>query len=120
MNVQPPKHQRLEEFLLRLTAAPPEASGDAALDLIATILTQVEDELTDIPADPQRWMTDGRLYPPQPDSRREVAEHPDVARYRSRAHNIFIRTNGAIEIRDLTDQVLFRKTGADGKHVWKE
>jgi hypothetical protein len=95
------------------------ASSEEALDLIASTLTAVEDELTEIPADFTRWMTDGRMYPPQPDSRREVPDYPQVTRYRSRAHNTFIASNGAIEIRDLADQVLFRKAGADGKHVWK-
>lgn len=102
-----------------MAAALPATSSEAALEIIAATLTAVEDDLTDIPADPTRWMTDGRMYPPQPDSRREVPEHPEVTRFRSRAHNTFISRNGAIEIRDLADQVLFRKAGADGKHVWK-
>jgi hypothetical protein len=117
--LQTPKHERLEEFFHRLASASAATSSAAALDLIAATLTAVEDDLTDVPADPERWMTDGRMYPPQPDSRREVSEYPEVTRYRSRAHNTFIRSNGAIEIRDLADQVLFRKAGADGKHVWK-
>jgi hypothetical protein len=117
--LQTPKQERLQEFFRRLARASAVPSGEAALELIAVTLTAVEDELTDIPADPERWMTDGRMYPPQPDSRREVPEHPEVTRYRSRAHNTFVRSNGAIEIRDLSDQVLFRKAGADGKHVWK-
>lgn len=102
-----------------MASAAPAESGEAALDLIVSTLTAVEDELTDIPADLTRWMTDGRMYPPQPDSRREVVDHPEVTRYRSRAHNTFISTTGAIEIRNLADEVLFRKAGADGKHVWK-
>jgi hypothetical protein len=102
-----------------MAIAPPATSAEEALDLIASTLTAVEDELTEIPADPTRWMTDGRMYPPQPDSRREVPDHLQVTRYRSRAHNTFVATNGSIEIRDLADHVLFRKAGADGKHVWK-
>jgi hypothetical protein len=102
-----------------MAEAPATTSAEAALELIALTLNAVEDDLTDIPADPDRWMTDGRMYPPQSDSRREVREHPNVVRYRSRAHNTFIGINGAIEIRDLMDGVLFRKAGADGKHVWK-
>jgi len=117
--LQAPKHERLQEFFRRLENAAAASSHDAALNLIATTLTAVEDEFTEVPADPTRWMTDGRMYPPQPDSRREVSEQSDVTRYRSRAHNTFIRTNGAIEIRNLADEVLFRKVGADGKHVWK-
>jgi len=117
--LQTPKHERLEEFFRRLGSAPAATSSETALNLIAATLTAVEDDLTDVPADPERWMTDGRMYPPQPDSRREVPEHPEVTRYRSRAHNTFVRSNGAIEIRDLADQVLFRKAGGDGKYVWK-
>lgn len=117
--LQAPKNERFREFLRRLELATPTASGEGALELIASTLTSVEDELTDILADPDRWITDGRMYPPQADSRRDVPVHPQVLRYRSRAHNTFIAANGAIEIRDLADQVLLRKAGADGKHVWK-
>jgi hypothetical protein len=119
MSLQARRNERLQEFFRRLDAAAPVGSHDDALELIARTLNAVEDDLTDIPADPDRWMTDGRMYPPQPDSRRAVPEHPRVTRYRSRAHNTFISANGAIEIRDLADQVLFRKAGADGTHVWK-
>jgi hypothetical protein len=81
-------------FLRRLDLAISVGSGEAALALITSTLTAVEDELTDIPADPARWMTDGRMYPPQADNRREVPDHPLVVRYRSRAHNTFIGANG--------------------------
>jgi hypothetical protein len=117
--VQAPKAVRLSEFFQRLEDASPAASAVEAFELVSSILNAVEDELTDIPADPERWMTDGRMYPPQLDSRRDVPDHPSVTRYRSRRHNTFISANGAIEIRDITDQVLFRKSGADGNHVWK-
>jgi hypothetical protein len=117
--LQVPKHARFAEFLRRLEAAQPASTSQLALTLIASTLTEVEDELTDIPADPERWMTDGRMYPPQADSRREVADRPDVTRFRSRRHNTYVAANGAIEIRDLDDRVLFRKAGANGEHVWK-
>jgi hypothetical protein len=98
--------------------APSAASESEALELIAVTLTAVEDELTDIAADPSRWMTDGRMYPPQTDSRRHVPQYTWVTRYRSRGHNTFIAQNGAIEIRRLDGDVLFRKAGRDGRHVW--
>jgi hypothetical protein len=119
LTLQSLKQERLAEFFRRLEDANPAHSADEALQLIASTLNAVEDELTNIPADPERWMTDGRMYPPQPDSRREVVGHPAVSRYRSRRHNTFVAGNGAVEIRDLDDRVLFRKAGADGTHVWK-
>lgn len=84
-------------------------------------LNEVEDELTGIPYNPDRWATDGRLYPPQPDSRRPVPGRPDLARWRSKGHNTYIRENGAIEIvRIQDDLVVFRKSGKDGRGVWDE
>ncbi|HVR39356.1 MAG TPA: hypothetical protein VMU84_09685 [Thermoanaerobaculia bacterium] len=114
------KEVRLREFFRRLELARAASSDAEALELIAAILTSVEDELTGVPADPSRWMTDGRMYPPQPDSRRDVPGHDTVTRYRSRAHNTFIGKNGAVEIRHINDDVLFRKAGLDGRHVWEQ
>lgn len=111
------KDARLREFLRRLALAPPVGSESDALELIALTLNAVEDELTDVTADPSKWMTDGWMYPPQTDSRRDVPENTRVVRYRSRGHT-FIAQNGAIEIRRLDGDVLFRKAGRDGRHVW--
>jgi hypothetical protein len=113
------KADRLREFFRRLAVAEPVESEHHAMELIAIILTAVEDEMTDIPADPTKWMTDGRMYPPQPDSRRDVPQFPWVTSYRSRGHNTFIAQDGAIEIRGLDGTVLFRKAGRDGRNVWE-
>lgn len=98
--------------------ASPAGSESEALELIAVTLAAVEDEMTDVPADPSKWMSDGRMYPPQQDSRRDVPEYTWVTRYRSRGHNTFIAQNGAIEIRRLAGDVLFRKAGRNGRYVW--
>ena len=88
---------------------------------LVSILDAVEDDLTGIANNPESWKTDGRLYPPQPDNRFPVSGHPGVTRLRTRGHNIFIATNGAIEIREVrTDTVVFTKPGSDGKEVWDE
>ena len=91
------------------------------MTLLVQTLNEVEDELSGIPYNPESWATDGRLYPPFPDSRRPVPGHPDVVRWRSKGHNTFIRTNGAIEIVQLVDgTVVFRAFGRNGKGVWDD
>jgi hypothetical protein len=112
------KAQRLIEFLRRLRWAAPAANAEEAFELVARILNAVEDEFSGTPFDPQAWQTDGRLYPPQIDSRRVVPDRPDVTRYRSRSHNTFIAANGAIEIQTIDRVVLLSKPGADGESVW--
>jgi hypothetical protein len=109
---------RFAEFVRRLSDRSQTSSSDAAFSLIASTLNEVEDELSGVPNNPDSWQSDGRLYPPQMDSRRAVPDYPDVTRYRSRAHNTFIASNGAIEIVSLSGEVVLQKPGADGRHVW--
>ena len=110
---------RLIEFLERLSAAPAATSDEMAYELISRTLNEVEDEMSGTPFNPDTWLSDGRLYPPQHDSQRTVASHPFVKRFRSRAHNTYVAANGAIEIRDLSNTVLLQKAGSDGRHVWE-
>jgi hypothetical protein len=79
-----------------MQAAPAAASADEAMTLLSNTLNEVEDELTDIPFDPDRWMNDGRMYPPQADNMRAGDDRTDLTRYRSLHYNTWIRTNGAI------------------------
>ena len=81
--------------------------------------------MTTIPYDPAAWHSDGRLYPPLPDSVREVEEVPQVVRYRSRGHNTFIGDNGSIEIAGVSEGVppanrILEKPGADGRSLWQQ
>jgi hypothetical protein len=112
------KERRLREFINRLREAAPARSATEARALLETILNAVEDELSGVPFDPTRWQSDGRMYPPQDDSEREVPSHPFVRRYRSRRHNTFIGSNGALEIQTVEGEVLISKPGADGRSVW--
>lgn len=111
------KEERFAEFLTRLAEAPRAGTSAEALQLLGDTLNTVENELTDIPFNSEAWQTDGRMYPPQEDSARDVPGRDDLIRYRSKAHNTYIRVNGAIEIRDSADSLIFTKNGADGKGV---
>src|SRR3954465_6987776 len=112
------KAERLAEFLRRLKALPPVPTAEEAFETVARTLNAVEDELTDIPNNPTAWQSDGRMYPPQIDSRRDIPDFPNVTRYRSRSHNTFIAANGAVEILTTEGFILLSKPGADGRSVW--
>ena len=110
----------MEELFRRLAQRLPVSSGEDALAVLVSTLNEVEDEMTGIPYNPDSWATDGRLYPPLPDSRRPVSGRPDVARWRSKGHNTYIRNNGAIEIARVPDGlVVFEAPGRDGRGVWE-
>lgn len=112
------KSERLSEFYERFGKAPPSSSFDEVYGLFVTLMNAVEDEFSGVPYDPARWQTDGRLYPPQIDSIRDVPDRPFVKRFRSKSHNTFIGTNGAVEIYDMFRQeVVFVKLGSDGRGV---
>ena len=113
------RKERLKEFMRRMKALEPKSTFDDAYEMLCDTLNEVEDEFSGVPYDPEKWRTDGRLYPPQSDAFRDCEDHPSVVRMRTRGHNVFIASNGAIEIKALHgDGVIFEKLGADGKGVW--
>jgi hypothetical protein len=114
--------ERVAEFLKRLGEARPVASHDEAFSLVRDTLNGVEDQFSGVAFDPDKHLTDGRLYPPQEDSRRSVPGRDDVVRYRSRGHNTLIAANGAIRIEKIgkggePSICCLDKPGADGKAV---
>jgi len=114
------REQRLDEFFRRLAQRLPVSSAEDALAVLVSTLNEVEDELSGIPYNPESWAMDGRLYPPLPDSRRPVPGRPDLARWRSKAHNTYIRDNGALAIVRAPDGVIvFEAPGQDGRGVWE-
>ena len=113
------KEERLTEFLRRLERAPAAKTFEEAYSQICNILNEVEDELTAIPNNPENWLTDGRLYPPQLDNVRKVPNKDALKRFRSVGHNTFIGENGSIEIEVVeTKKVIFDKAGEDGRKVF--
>lgn len=113
------RRERLNEFYRRLARAPAAGSFQEARQQQIDILNGVEDELTDIPYDPERWALDGRMYPPQNDSMKRMPEHSGVRRFRSFRHYTYIGENGAIEITGTDGVVEFHKNGRDGRGVWE-
>ncbi len=110
--------ERLFEFFGRLARLPRARSAGEARSQLSVTLTEVENELTSIANDPSTLGRDGRMYPPEDDSKRDVPGRKDVIRFRSRKHNTFVRDNGAIEIRAVEgDLVVFEKPGSDGRKV---
>lgn len=109
--------ERLAKFLSRLRVAQPVATHDAAFDLLSRTLNEVEDEYSGVPFDPSQHLSDGRMYPPESDARRQVPDRPDLVRYRSRGHDTYIAANGAIRIQTCKDPitVCLNKPGADGQ-----
>ena len=114
--------ERVAEFLKRLGGARPAASHDEAFELVRATLNALEDQFSGVAFDPDKHLTDGRLYPPQQNSRRSVPGRDDVVRYRSRGHNTLIASNGAIRIEKIgkggeLSICCLDKPGADGKTV---
>ena len=119
---KPTQAERVAEFLKRLGEARPAASHDEAFCLVGDTLNGVEDQFSGVAFDPDKHLTDGRLYPPQEDSRRSVPGRDDVVRYRSRGHKPLIAGNGAIRIETIgrggePSICCLDKPGADGKTV---
>lgn len=112
------RRERIEVFLQRLASAPAASDHDEAMRRIVEIPNRVEDEMTSIPYDPEFPANDGRMYPPQPDSKRLVKDRSDVVRYRSKMHSVLIGDNGAIQIVDhRAGGIVFEKPGADGRVI---
>lgn len=114
----PSRSERLVMIFDRLGRAAPARTQAAALQQLSEIINGAEDASSGVSYDPEAWSVDGRIYPPMPDSRREVPGYAGIARYRTRKHNVYIAGNGAIEIQRLDDIVEFAKPGADGHGVW--
>jgi len=102
-------------FLGRLSAGAPAISAGHALALLSETLTAVEDEFSGVPCHPVLWRSDGRMYPPQKDSFRNVPGHPSLCRCRSKDHNTYFGQNGSIRIETTDGRILLDKSGADGR-----
>lgn len=109
------KQERFRIFLNQLAAAPEATSQEEALGLLVETLNHVEDMHSGAPYAPDEHLSDGRMYPPQADAVRTVKGRPDWVRYRSRGHNTWITSEGAIRITTVPgDEIIFEKAGLNG------
>ena len=102
-------------FLERMAVERPAGSSDQALTLLAKILNAVENEFSGVPYRPERWRTDGRMYPLREDSRVRCPERPSLRKYRNKGHYNFVGFNGSIRIETLDAKILLDKPGEDGR-----
>jgi len=86
-----------------------------AFTLLSQTLNAVEDQFSGVPFNPEKWETDGRLYPPKDDARIKCPECPSLGKYRNKGHYNFIGFNGSIRIETLEAKVLLDKPGRDGR-----
>lgn len=117
----PSKTERLAEFFQRLQGLAPASSFEEAYQQLCGTLDQVEDEMSGLPNEPERWMTLDRMFPPQSDRMSRVAGC-DVERFDNLRHITYISANGAIEIRwkrrkGGAIETHLSKVGADGKSI---
>ncbi len=120
----PTKQERLAEFKRRVLAAPAAQTYAEARQQLSDILNAVEDEMTDIPFNPDSQRSDGRMYPPHDDF--ELASgHADWRRFRAARHNTVFGSNGSIWILEApppphawaSGTVVMDKPGRDGRRV---
>jgi 4-aminobutyrate aminotransferase-like enzyme len=124
-----PKKDRLAQFLRNLEKAKPASTMVGAKSLVRSTLNRVENahsgvafNTDNVGYDSAKWVDDGRMYPIPEKNWRETS-NPDVARGRSKGHNTFVATNGAITIASVPEpgsspRIFFQKNGADGRGIY--
>jgi hypothetical protein len=112
------QRQRFALFLAAMEEAPAARDLASARALLEDMLNRIENAHSGVPFDPEKWKTDGRMYPPLDDEER-ISPIPDTSLFISRKHRIWIGANGAVRIeRRLPPNpgfVELDKPGGDGK-----
>ena len=112
------RSQRFALFLAELEQAPLAVDVASARRLLEDILNRIEEAHSGVPYDPEKWMTDGRMYPPHDDFEQPCPIAGAVL-FHSLGHAIWFAANGAIRIErrrgSNKGQIDLDKPGADGK-----
>jgi|SRR6185436_15773576 len=112
------KRRQVEELYRRLEAAKAAKTDEEAFSLIAQLMREIGDQLTDDPYDPSKWKEHDRIYPPQLD-REDIPSGIEGARlFQTVAHQVIVGRNGAITMRKKRSfEVEFVKAGHDGQVI---
>jgi hypothetical protein len=91
------RSQRFALFLAALEEAPAARDQASARALLEDIMNRIEEAHSGVPFDPEKWMTDGRMYPLLDDQERD-SRIAGTSLFYSFKHNIWLGGNGAIRI----------------------
>jgi hypothetical protein len=112
------KRRQVEELYRRLEASKSAQNDEEALALIAQLMKEIGDEMTNEPYDPTKWREHDRIYPPQGDRERRPSEVDGARVFWTLAHEVIVGFNGAIVMRKRkTFEVEFSKAGHDGREI---
>ena len=84
---------------------------------VTDIFNRVEDEMTSIPYDSTFPLNDGRMYPPQPDSKGRQRPHRRDPLSEQRAQHADRRQRGDPDHRSYFRKRRLRQAGADGHGI---
>ena len=111
------RSHRFALFVAELEQAPAAHNVASARALLEDIMNRIEEAHSGVPCDPEKWMTDGRMYPPHNDFEQPCPLSGAVL-FHSLGHAIWFSANGAIRIegrrRSNKGHVELDKPGADG------
>jgi hypothetical protein len=112
------KRQQVQELYRRLQTSKPANTDEEALLLIAQLMKEIGDEMTNEPYDPTRWKDHDRIYPPQGDREQTPSGVEGARVFWTLAHEVIVGFNGAIVMRKRkTFEVEFTKAGHDGQEI---
>src|SRR5437016_3960448 len=106
-------------MMCRLRKAAPFQDGDVARMALEVIMRTVEDELSEIPEDPNAAtakVSDGRMYPPH--DRFEIESGCSLVRtFKQTRHRTSFGANGSLRITRSDGFVEIDLNGSDGRTV---
>ena len=112
------RSKRRALFLAELEQATAAHDVASARALLAETMNLIEEAHSGVPYDPENWMTDDRMYPPQ-DDLEQPSPLAGAVLFHSLGHAIWFAANGAIRIEGRRGSnkghVDLDKPGADGK-----